>query len=271
VVAVVAGMALLAVSARADEVTSKGTKLRGKVTGLGSKGLTLEPEYGSGALVIDWEDVEDVYTEGDVQVLRLDDTEVIAPIKGKRGDAILVGEETIELATIHSAVGIGPDGPTWRDRMRSRFRFWDGHFDLGYTLQRSTIDTRGLSIGFETTRSRAPTRLIIGSTYRYGTEDKKGTPETTTQNELKGWIRGEYDLTERIYIFASADGEYDEIEKLSIRTVPKIGAGYAIFLENLDEKRQNFLKAEAGGGWVYQKYFGGVDDNYFTIAFGALA
>jgi hypothetical protein len=58
---------------------------------------------------------------------------------------------------------------------------------------------------------------------------------------------------------------------LSLRTVPKAGLGYTIFLEDLDEKRQNFLKAEAGGGWVYQKYFGGEDDNYFTIAFGALA
>ena len=58
---------------------------------------------------------------------------------------------------------------------------------------------------------------------------------------------------------------------MSIRTVPQLGAGYTIYLEQLDAKRQNFLKAEVGGGWVYQRYFGGDDSNYFTIAFGALA
>lgn len=255
----------------ADEVTSKGTVLRGKVTGISAKTLTLEPEYGAGSLVIEWEDVEAVSTDGDLQILHGEELELIAPIAGRRGDVLVVGEQEVEIATIFTGVAVGPDGPSWQDRLRSQWRYWDGYFDLGFTAQRSTTSTRGLTMAFETTRAKGPTRLLLGASYRFGTEDRRGAPETTTQNELKGLLRGDYDITERIYGFASVDGEYDEIERLSVRSVPKVGAGYTIFIEDVDEKRQNFLRAEGGGGWVYQKYFGGDEDDYFTIALGVLA
>ena len=56
-----------------------------------------------------------------------------------------------------------------------------------------------------------------------------------------------YDITPRIYGFASGDATYDGIQKLSIRGVPKIGAGYKLWEEKLDADRRNFLQAEAGG------------------------
>ncbi len=255
----------------ADEVTSKDTRLRGSVKELSADGVTLAPEYGAGTLVIPWKSVDDITTVGDVQVLHGEDAEVSGPIKGKRGDALLVGEREIDVATIYSGIAIGPDGATWRDRMRSRWRYWDGNLDLGFNLQQSTTDTMGLAIVFETVRRKAPTRLVLGSSYRYGTQKEKGESSTTTQDELKGLVRGEYDLGDRLYGYASGDAEYDGIERISVRSVPKVGAGYTLWSQNLDGGRQNFLRLEAGPGWVYEKYFGGSEDNYFTIAFGALA
>jgi hypothetical protein len=41
---------LIAGSALADQVTSKGTVLHGKITALGGTGITFEPEYGKGAI-----------------------------------------------------------------------------------------------------------------------------------------------------------------------------------------------------------------------------
>jgi hypothetical protein len=255
----------------ADQVASRGTTLKGSVKGLSSKGVVLESEYGEGAILIEWDDVEDVTTDGEVQVLHGEEEEVIAPLKGKRGAYVVVGEREVDVTTIHSGSAIGAGGPTWRDRMRSQWRYWDGNFDVGFNLQQSTTDTTGLVIGFGTTRTKAPTRLISAASYRYSTEKKEGQSQSTIENEVKGLIRGEYDFTDRIYGYGSGDAEYDGIERLSIRAVPKAGAGYTLLLEPLDEKRSNFLKVEAGGGWVYQKYFGGQDDDYFTIAFGALA
>jgi len=264
-------LALAANAAAADTVTSKGTTLRGTVKSLTGKNVALESEYGEGVIVIGWEDVEDITTEGDVMVLHGEEEDLIAPIRGKRDGFLVVGEQEIDVTTIHSAQPVGADGPTWQDRLRSSWRYWDGNFDLGFNFQQSTTDTTGLVGAFQTTRNKGPTRIGGGASYRYSTEKRKGQPGSTIQDELKGTIRGEYDLSERFYAFGQGDLEYDGIERLSIRAVPKLGIGYTIWQEELDAKRRNFLSAEAGGGWVYQKYFGGIENDFFTVAFGARA
>lgn len=265
------GMLAVGSVASADEVTSKGTTLRGSVASLTSKGVTLDTEYGAGSIVIDWADVEAIRTDGEVMVLHGDDDEVVGTISAFGEGVVVVGESEIEVATIHSGYAVGEDGPSWRDRMNSRWRYWDGNFDLGFNLQQSTTNTTGLVIGFGATRNKGPTRLISAASYRFATEKAQGQSKSTLQDELKGSVRGEYDFTDRIYGYASGDGEYDAIERLSLRSVPKVGAGYTIFKQVLDAKRTNFLSAEVGPGWVYQKFFGGEEENFFTIAFGARA
>lgn len=269
-IAAVLSLALVA-RAAADEVTTKGQTLKGKVTAITAKTVTFESDYGIGAIEMKWDDIEDVRTDGSLQVLHGEEEELDAPIRGKRDGTIIVGEEQVEIATIFSGTALGADGASWRDRLRSSWRYWDGSFTLGFNYQQSTTNTSGLSILFDTTRKKGDFRLIMGASYRYSTEKKTGQPSSTIQDELKGLLRGEYDFTPRFYGYGSVDGEYDGIERLSIRTVPKAGVGFIIWQEDLDAKRQNFLKAEMGPGYVYQKYFGGIDNGYWTVAFGALA
>ena len=155
--------------------------------------------------------------------------------------------------------------------MRSRWRYWDGSFDAGFNLARSTVETTGLMVGFRARRSKSSTRLIFDGSYRYATEKKRNQPSNTLEDELRGRARGEQDFTPRAYVFASGDGEYDAVERLSIRTVPKAGLGYIVWEEHLDERRRDYFQVEAGGGWAYQKFFGGIENDYFTAAFGVLS
>ncbi len=53
----VAGLLAYPMAVLADEVTSKGTVLHGKVTSLSSAGITFAPEYGKGSLDIKWENI----------------------------------------------------------------------------------------------------------------------------------------------------------------------------------------------------------------------
>lgn len=284
-------LALLTVgAARADQVTSKGTVLKGKVTGVTSTGITFEPEYGKGSIAIEWKDIEDVKTDGGFQVLYGADGDADGPLQGVSGGAVLVGatpESAVSVTTadIISGVGIGPDGPGWQDEVRSTFRFWDGHFDFGFNLQQATIDTLGFSIGAETTRKQGPTKLLLGANYRFGTttiDESNPTPPpanrrktTVIEDRAFGVIRLDYDLTDRWYLFGSFDATYDAIQKLSIRTVPKLGAGYKFWEEKIDDDRSNFLSGEAGVAYVYEKYFllsrPPMDTDYFSVAFGAAA
>ncbi|MDX2169321.1 MAG: DUF481 domain-containing protein [Deltaproteobacteria bacterium] len=266
--------------ARADTVTSKGTVLKGKVTGVTSAGLTFEPEYGKGSIAIDWKDVEDVKTDGAFQVLYGADGRTDAPLQGVSAGNLLVGATAdsatpVPTADIVSGVGLGADGATWQDDVRSTFRFWDGHFDLGFNLQQATTDTLGFSIGMETTRKNGPTKWLIGANYRFGTSTPQNQPKSVIEDRAFGVTRLDYDLTDRWYAFGSFDATYDAIQKLSIRTVPKLGAGYKIWEEKINADKTNFLSGEAGIAYVYEKYFvlsrPPKDSDYFSVAFGAAA
>jgi hypothetical protein len=287
----VAGQTLLVLlltagGARADQVTSKGTVLHGKITAVSSGGITFEPEYGKGSIKIKWEDIEDLQTDGNFQILYGEDEESDTPLQGFSDGKLLAGQTregavAVDIATILIGFPIGPEGPSWEDWLRSNWRYWDGNFDVAYNLQRANIDTQGLLIGFKTVRKKDPVRLIFGASYRYATERKTQPVDvngaivqqdttTTIQDQWYGLIRGEYDLLPRLYLFSSGDATYDAIQHLSIRAVPRAGVGYVFFDQQLDEDRRNFLSGEVGPGWVYERYFGGDHRDYFTIGFGAV-
>ena len=247
------GLLCAAAPLLADQVTSKGTVLKGKVTGLSSGGLVFEPEYGKGVLTIDWKDVEDVKTETPFQVLYGDDLELDAPLQGFSDGKVLVGGDpttatAIPTADLHSAIALGPDGLTWQDKTRSYFRYWDGSLDLGLNLQQATTDTFGFLIGMNTTRTKGPTRLIFAANYRYSTQEKRGDSKSTTiEDRAFGSMRGEYSFTERFYGYGSGDATYDAIQKLSIRGIPKAGLGYLFWEEKLDETKREAPIAFHGG------------------------
>jgi hypothetical protein len=273
--AVMFAVALLAASsAHADHVTVKGTTLRGKIVAVSASCVTLETEYGKGAITIDWKDVEDLATDADFEVLYGDGRRVDAPLRGLSDGSLLVGTEetgvtTVALTELFSGAPIGPGAPGWRDRMRDYWRYWDGSVDAAVNVQKATTDTVGFLVGFGTTRTKDPTHLIVGANYRYSTQKEKGQDKSTIEDRAYGLIRGEYKLTSRLFSFASGDATYDAIQHLSIRAVPKLGLGYLIWEEKLDETRRDFLSVEAGPAWVYEAYFGPDDNDYFAAALGA--
>jgi len=255
----------------ADEVTVKGTVLRGTVLGVTSDTMELETEYGKGNLKVPLEDVEAVVTEGHYTVLHGEDGRTRGRLLGTVDQHLLVGEDPDSASRIAAATIImgrqDEDADTTMvEAMRSYWRYWHGNLDFGLGLRQATTDTFNMNFGFKADRKKAPTRLIFESTYSLGTEKAEGLPERTLDNELKGLARGEYDLTERWYSFASVDGEYDEIERLSIRSVPKAGVGYRIF-----KSETATVSLETGGAYTYQRYFGGVTEDFPSVVFGGTA
>lgn len=210
------------------------------------------------------------WTDGAFQVLYGADQEINAPLQGFSNGTLQAGSTAIAIKTLESGLPIGANGPSFNDRMRSYWRYWDGYFDVAFNLQQATTDTAGFLLGFKTVRTNDPTKFTLGANYRYGTEKRKGQERSTIQDQLLGLVRGDYSFTPRVYGFTSGDATYDAIQKLSIRGVPKAGLGYVIWERSLDAGR-DFLQAEVGPSWVYERYFGGMDRNYFAIAFGALA
>ncbi len=270
-----AAVMVQAAAAVADEVTAKGTVLHGKVSAVTSAGITFAPEYGTGSLTMKWADIQDVKTDAPVQILYGEDQEVDAPLQGFSDGKLQAGTQTVDVSTIASGTPLGAGGPSFSDRMRSAWRYWDGNFDVGLNVQQATTDTTGFFIGLQTVRTKDPTKFTLGASYRYSTEKKSGEPSSVIQDQATGLIRGDYSFTPRFYGFASGDAMYDAIQKLSIRAVPKAGLGYVFWEDKIAENKRNYLQGEVGPSYVYERYFTSArpptDRDYFAIAFGLLA
>lgn len=272
--------ALFAVAAHADQITAKGDTLNGKLVSMGDAGLVFETAYAKDKLAIKYEDITDIRTDGPVQVLHGEHGETIGRLHGIENGKLLVGADAtsataVDITTI--TLGTPTEGQAWGDRMRSRFRYWHGSFDFGFGLTRSRIDDTTLLLGLSLTRKKAPTRFFLDIYGTYGKQEtdelnvsadgtrvEESTTETRSQDSLRGRVRGEYDLTKQFYVFGSGDALYDGIQQLSIRAVPKAGAGYRIW-----ETKTDIFQVEAGGAYVYEKYFGGDTNDFFAVAFGS--
>ncbi|HYD48505.1 MAG TPA: DUF481 domain-containing protein [Terriglobales bacterium] len=263
-----------------DEVTARGTTLRGTINRLTGTGVELQPEYGDGVLMVKWKDVENLRSEKVFQILHGDDDAVYSPLHGYRDGKLQLNEATVEVAALQLGLPIAGTTPALTDRLRSTWRYWDGNFDVSFHSAQSTVDTLGMLFAFEATRNKAPTRLITAASYRFGRQESERrneatgedeTEETTLQDEWRGLVRGEYQITPRFYGLLSGDLQYDAIQSLSLRAVPKLGAGYLVWLDQLSETKRNFLGLESGGAYIYENYFGSETDQYFAVAFGAMA
>ena len=261
--------------AAADEVKVAGDVLEGKLETVTASSVEFSTEYGSGTLSIPLDKVEAISSEKQFYFVHGDDGATTGRVWAIRDGKFVVGSDEasateIDPGTIHDVY----DAEKMEGRMgwlRRATALWHGTFDLGFGITKSTTDTTSVAAGFTLDRKKKPSRVTASASYRYGTQKTKDDdPATddgkeTTENEIKGMLRGEYDVRPRLYWYASQDAEYDEIESLSYRLVPKTGLGYRFW-----ESDNGLFQLEAGGAYVYENYFGSDDDGYFAIAFGKL-
>lgn len=268
--------------AQADRLVANGTTLNGAVKAISSAGVDFAPDFAKDSMLVPWDNIDDLSTEASYQVLYGDGEEVVAPIKDYDDGKLEVGDVEVDPKSMVSAYVLDGDQPGFGDRTRSYWRYWHGGLDFGFNLQQATTDNLGVLVALHALRSTDKTRLIFGADYRYLEERNpdNAPPKTKrTKDSVSGAVRGEYDVTERIYLYGSTDALYDAVQNLSLRAVPKAGAGYVIWKREPEEGVRDFLQVEAGGGWVYEKYIDNweppddIDEknDYFTVAFGAAA
>jgi hypothetical protein len=271
-------------AALADKLVAKvGIEMIGAVKSITGKGVEFQPEFAKDPMLVPWENIADLQTDGSYQVLHGEDGEVSGPITDFDDGELQVGDVEIDPKTLVSATPVGDDGLGFLERQRASWRYWHGGFNLGFNLQQSTTDTLGLYVGLSALRTTENTRFIFGTDYRYTTErdpDNAPPKKKRTKDSVGGLIRGEYDIYKNLFVYASADALYDAVQKLNLRAVPKAGLGYVFWEREPKEGVRDFFLLEAGGGWVYEKYrvYDDVppepvrdENDYFTIAFGAAA
>jgi uncharacterized protein DUF481 len=256
----------------ADEIVVDGKPMSGKVVKVTAKGLEVETTYGKGNVLVPYDKITSLRTDEPFTVISGDEGEVKGRLVGVRGgDLLLVGEspETASAVSVGSLFDSVPQAKFDESgllRLKSRLRYWKGHYDLAFAGTDATVNSLGFATGFEAERTKTPTHFLIGASYRYATTNDPSGNDSKTEinaNEAIGLVRGEYDLTPRFYTFASFGAEYDEVENVKPRLTPKAGPGVRIL--NSEDYKWN---ADIGGSYVYERYNGGSENKYWAIAFG---
>jgi hypothetical protein len=270
--------------AAADHVTVKGTVLEGKVKAISSKQIVMETVYGKGDLTIPTADVSAIETDVPFHVFQADDGVAVGKVVGITPAAVTVAEETggkeVPFANVQAAPrDAGPDA-NWFARRPMESPWWHSHFDFAFSATDSTISATALAVGFGATRERGPSRLKLGASYirettqnNFAREDNFLTPgvdesedgsKRVTGDELRGFIRQEYDVSSRVFGFSSLDAEHDGIEQLAFRLIPKVGAGYKIV-----KTETSRLAVDAGIAFVYESFYAPHHNAFTALALGA--
>ena len=110
----------------------------------------------------------------------------------------------------------------------------------------------------------------LGASYLHGsTKDNFPDPgdRTTreiTASEIRGWLRQEYDVAERFFVFGSAEGEHDGVEELNVRWIGKVGGGYKVI-----DTEEFYFAVDAGPSYIWERFYDSTLNNYVALAFGA--
>lgn len=272
--AIITGFAIVG-SAAADEIVVQGDKLRGTVVTVTTKAVVFETKYGKGNVEIPIEEVESLTTEKEYVFTHGEDGTTRGRIIGVEEGVVLVGPGDdapvrvpvgdIQLVQSSTEIEESPLAAA-----KSKLRYWSGNLDLGFSLTQSTVDSTQLGVGAGARRVKGPSRLALDASYNYGTQQKRGEDETKLADQLTGNARQEYDLSERFFGYGNGYGEYNAIQRLSLRAIPEAGVGYK-FWKSDEKDSSDFFAGTIGGSWVYEKFFGGLDQDYFAISFGLQA
>lgn len=268
--------------AAADRVTVKGAVLEGKVKSISSKEIVMETVYGKGDLTIETEDVSALETDAPFHVYKADDGVNVGPLVGITPAAVTLAQSDgtpteIPFDQVQAAPrDAGPEA-NWFARRGVESPWWTSHYDFALSLTESTIDSSALALGFGATRERGPSRLKLGASYLRSTTQNDSykdndpvTPEIEKDgqqyinlDELRGFVRQEYDLTARVFGFGSLEAEHDGVEAVAYRLIPKLGAGYKIV-----NREDLYVAVDAGAAYVYESFFGTGHNSYAAVALG---
>ncbi len=266
-------------------MVSKGDTLHGNIADLTAKGVIFEPSYGKGSIAVKWADVQSLESDDTFTVLHGEDGETRGRLLGLEGGKwLLVGDthqtaERVDIDALFRAFDDTAASGSLLERFRSRLRFWAAALDAGAAYTDSSTDK---VLGFADLlieRRRARTHLLFEGGVRYANEKEQGEKRSITENVIFGLVRGEYDLTDRIYSYASTRATHDSEQHLSLRLEPRGGLGVHIFKS--EELR---FSTDVGAALIYEDYFGDEfidppslaersrgNDNFWAIAFGAQA
>ena len=220
--------------ANGDQVTLKnGDRLTGTIVSGDGKTLVLKSEF-AGDVTIQWDAVTAINASQDLnltlkdgkrlsgKVSTSDGTFVVAPGVGTAGGS--TAKDTI-VAVRNNAEQAVYDEQAEKMAHPRLYYFWSGVFDTGLALTRGNSSTASYTLSGNAVRATPRDKLTLYGNYVYAT-DNTVVPGHTTANSIVSGVRGDLNVSPRLFVFAIADFQTNELQHLDLRQAYGGGFGY---------------------------------------------
>jgi putative salt-induced outer membrane protein len=250
-------LVMTASMAYADQVTLKnGDRLSGQIVTGDGKTLLLKTEF-AGEVTVQWDAITSIESSEAVYLTLKDGTKLAGKITTVDGKFIVATPApataaTVQPATKDTVVAVRNDAEQKAydlaaERMaHPKFTyFWSGIFDTGLALTRGNSSTTTFTVASKAVRETPRDKLTLYGTYVFGS-DSTTPPTRTTANALNAGARGDLNISPRVYVFAIADYQTNELQHLDLRQTYGGGFGYHVI------KTENTI-FDVFGGLTYER------------------
>ncbi len=211
----------------ADQIVLKnGDRLTGKIVKKDGDKIIIQTES-AGTVTILWDAVQKIVADEPVN-LELSDGQIL------KGKVATTDEEKIEVETLDARtieierakieiVRSAAEQASFeaeRDRLLDPgfTELWTGSADVGFSLTSGNSDTKALTVGARAARATTRDKISVYVNAIQASNSTSGVKETTAQAV---WFGGRYDvnLSDKTFVFGTADFEYDKPQQLDFRAV----------------------------------------------------
>ena len=254
-------LCLLAVSARADQVTLKnGDRLTGTIVKSDANTMLIKTEW-AGDVNVQWDAVMSIVSSQPLHVALRDGQTIVGTVTTSDGKFEVATRETGEVGAAKEAVTAVRNDEEQKsydtevDRLRNPklTDFWSGILDTGLSVTRGNSATLAYNLSAKAARVTTRDKISVYSTAVYATDDTTP-PSRTTAHAIRGGLRADFNVSERVFVFGFTDFEYDQFQHLDLRNVLGGGLGYHVI------KTANTTFDVFGGGDYEQEYFSASTD-----------
>jgi putative salt-induced outer membrane protein YdiY len=227
----------MAFAVSADQVTLKnGDRLTGSIVSGDTKTLLLKTEF-AGDITVQWDAITAIESSQNLNLTLKDGKRLAGKISTTGGDFVVAGAEAPSAAvpaSKNTIIAVRNDAEqtafdTAAQKMaHPKFTyFWGGLFDTGLAMTRGNSSTISYTFNAKAVRETPRDKLTLYSTYIFA-NDNTASPGRTTANALRAGVRGDLNFRPRLFVFAFADYETNQLQNLDLRQVYGGGFGYHV-------------------------------------------
>jgi putative salt-induced outer membrane protein len=264
-------LCVCATVALADQVSLKnGDRLTGTIVKSDAKTLLLKTDF-AGDVTLQWEAVTSIVSSQTLHLALKDGQTIVGAVTTNDDKFEVVTKDTGPVAAskdVIVAVRNDAEQKAYDDQIE-RLRhphlsdFWSGLLDTGLSLTRGNSDSLTYNLSGKAARVTERDKITVYTTAIY-TDSTVDHISSTTAHAIRGGIRGDLNVSDKLFVFGFTDFEYDQFQDLDLRNVIGGGLGYHVI------KSKNTTFDVFTGGSYDQDFFGAVAATATTSAAPAI-